>query len=66
MDTPKCQCGLDNTWVLCRRLEERMSWDNKTKNMYNKEIICSELWVFCVNCGQYTDNQKFIDFLGSQ
>jgi len=49
--TPKCKCGSISYWVLRRELVERMTWEPDSRKMIDKEIECTEVSIFCSDCG---------------
>ena len=65
-ETPNCQCGVSDAWVIRREFVERQTWNPETNTFHDKEMVCVELDIYCSECGHYTGNQKFIDFLGEQ
>lgn len=59
MNTPRCVCGSNDSWVIGRCIEERQTWNPETEQLQDKFIECTELWVFCSSCGHDPDPEEY-------
>ena len=67
-ETPLCKCG-GNNWVIGRKFLEQQTWSPCDRQLLDKEEECTDLWVFCGDCGSNAnmDNDKeLIEFLEKQ